>query len=63
MPAAPATQVVEKGKSLEPRSSGKIVRVSFLVLFVFLIISLKFGGCWAAMAWSLENCSLEVDWI
>lgn len=55
MPAAPATQAVEEGKSLEPRNSGKIVRVSFLVLFVFLIISLKFGGCWAAVVWSLKK--------
>lgn len=55
MPAAPATQEVEEEKSLEPRSSGKIVGVSFLVLFVFLIISLKFGGCWAAGVGSLKN--------
>lgn len=55
MPAAPATQEVEEEKSLEPRSSDNIVRVSFLVLFVFLIISLKFGGCWAARVGSLKN--------
>lgn len=63
MPVAPATQEVEEGESLEPASPGKIVRLSFCLFACSLAISLKFGGCWAAMVRNIGTSLFLLSWL